>query len=133
MQVSASLCDDLRCQKKVHLPVKEGKVGMVASSNGSGVHLDMETYADTELYHALLKDFLNDSGGRWVGFACCCFPFFCTRFTTHRILAYRGGGVLANQEQMQFISKRLRGQRRKDLERRATKGRMIKYEVMSSM
>ncbi len=37
--------------------------------------------------------------------------------------------MLTSQEQMQFISKRLRGQRRKDLERRATKGRIIKYEV----
>ncbi len=52
----------------MHLPVKEDKVGMIVSSNGGGgVQLDTETYADAELYHALLKDFLNDLGGRWVG------------------------------------------------------------------
>ncbi len=51
----------------MHLPVKADKVGVITTSNG-GVQLDTETYADAELYHALLKDFLNDTGGRWVTF-----------------------------------------------------------------
>ncbi len=63
-QVSASLSDEQRCKKKMHLPMKEDIVGISSNGSGGGVQLDTETYADAELYHTLIKDFLNDLGGR---------------------------------------------------------------------